>query len=232
MQPEFSSAVDPIFLAALKLEARIENNDRIITADERAVLIRKMDEAEGRLGRSEEWKLAKYAISCWIDSKLIENPWAEHEWWKNNCLEAKFFGTRDAHEEFFRKAVDAGALSSKNALEVFYLAVVLGFKGFYGNSDTSYRRQVASRLRIPDTLEGWCREVSKSLQLRSNKPKITGIIQVGGSARPLNGKQLLGLYSMMSILLVALAIVCGIVLFKPFEKATNSSSVNKSNQGN
>ena len=87
MQPDFAKAVDPIFLAVLRLESRIENRDNIITADERGILMRKIEEAEGKLGLREEWKLSKYAICGWIDSKLIEIPWKESEWWKNHSLE-------------------------------------------------------------------------------------------------------------------------------------------------
>ena len=214
MHQNFSKAVDPIFVAAIALERRIENHESIVTADERATLISKFDAAERELGRSEAWKLSKFALCCWIDSKLIENPWAEHKWWINNCLEAKFFGSRVAHEEFFRKSLEASALPEKDALEVFYLAVVLGFRGFYGNNDVSYSRQVAERLRIPETLEGWCRETSRSLQVRP-KDSVPGVILVGGTAKPLSGRRLLGLYAMMSLLFVAIAIACFIFLFDP-----------------
>ena len=213
MQTEFANAVDPIFQAALRLESRIENRDRIVTADERAILIRKIEEAEAKLGLREEWKLSKYAICGWIDSRLIEIPWQESGWWKDNCLEKRFFGTRDAHEDFFKKAIEAGSLPNKNALEVFYLAVVLGFRGFYANSDASYSRQMSQKLRIPDTIEAWCREVVRTLHLRQGRPEIPGIVQTGDSAKPLNGKSHLVLYTMLSTLLVALAISCFILLY-------------------
>ena len=213
MQTEFANAVDPIFQAALRLESRIENRDRIVTADERAILIRKIEEAEAKLGLREEWKLSKYAICGWIDSRLIEIPWQESGWWKDNCLEKKFFGTRDAHEDFFKKAIEAGSLPNKNALEVFYLAVVLGFRGFYANSDASYSRQMSKKLRIPDTIEAWCREIVRTLHLRQGRPEIPGIVQSGDSAKPLNGKSHLVLYAMLSTLLVALAISCFILLY-------------------
>ena len=213
MQTEFANAVDPIFQAALRLESRIENRDRIVTADERFILIRKIEEAEAKLGLREEWKLSKYAICGWIDSRLIEIPWQENGWWKDNCLEKRFFGTRDAHEDFFKKAIEAGSLPNKNALEVFYLAVVLGFRGFYANSDASYSRQMSQKLRIPDTIEAWCKEVVRTLHLRQGRPEIPGIVQTGNSAKPLNGKSHLVLYAMLSTLLVALAISCFILLY-------------------
>jgi type VI secretion system protein ImpK len=206
MQPEFAKVVDPIFEATLRLESRIENGDRIVTADERATLIRKIEEAEAKLGKSEEWILSKYALCSWIDSRLIEIDWRESGWWKDNCLEAKFFGTRDAHEEFFRRAETAAALPTKNALEVFYIAVVLGFRGFYGNSDLSYARKMSAMLRIPDTVEGWCRDTVRALHLRQGRPEIPGEIQVGGTAKPLRGKRALLMCSMSSLILIALAL--------------------------
>ena len=213
MQTEFANAVDPIFAAALRLESKIENREPMVTADERATLIRKIEEAEAKLGLREEWRLSKYAICGWIDSKLIEISWQESGWWTNNCLEKKFFGTRDAHEDFFAKAIEAGSLPNKNALEVFYLAVVLGFRGFYSNSDASYVRQMSQKLRIPDTVDAWCREVVRALHLRQGRPNIPGVIQTGDSAKPLNGKSNFILFAMLSSLLVALAISCFILLY-------------------
>lgn len=216
MQPEFARAIDPIFVAAIRLESRIESQVPIVTADERATLIRKIEDAESKLGMREEWKLSKYAICACIDSRLIEMRWQSRDWWKDNCLEKKFFGTRDAHEEFFRKAIDAGGLPQKNALEVFYLAVVLGFRGFYSNSDATYSRKMSSQLRIPDTLEAWCREVARSLHLRQGRPEIPGMIQTGASAKPISGKATFILFAMLSTLLVAIAIACGILLYVSF----------------
>ena len=223
MQTEFANAIDPIFDAALRLETRIENRDRIVTADERAILIRKIEEAESKLGQREEWNLSKYAICGWIDSRLIELPWQESNWWKDNCLEKKFFGTRDAHEDFFKKAVEAGGFPNKNALEVFYLAVVLGFRGFYANSDLSYSRKMSQKLQVPDTIEVWCRDVVRTLHLRQGRPQIPSIIQTGDSAKPLNGRSNLLLYAMLSTLLVALAIACFILLYG-FEFGSRNAS--------
>jgi type VI secretion system protein ImpK len=109
--------------------------------------------------------------------------------------------------------VEAGSLPNKNALEVFYLAVVLGFRGFYSNSDVSYARQMSHKLRIPDTIDAWCREVVRALHLRQGRPNIPGVIQTGDSAKPLNGKSNFILFAMLSSLLVALAISCFILLY-------------------
>ena len=116
---------------------------------------------------------------------------------------------------FSQNAPEAASLPNKNALEVFYLAVVLGFRGFYANSDVSYARQMSQKLRVPDTLESWCREVVRTLHLRQGRPEIPGTVQTGNSAKPLNGKSTLLLFSMLSALLVAIAISCFILLYGP-----------------
>ncbi len=213
MLPKFAAAIDPIFVAAVDIESRIARGENVVTAVIRDSLVRKIEEAEGKLGTTDEWKLSKYAICAWIDSRLIEIPWQQSGWWKDNCLEKKFFGTRDAHEEFFTRANEADALPGKNALEVFYLAVVLGFRGFYANSNSSYARQTADRLRVPDTVERWCDKTVRKLHLRQGRPAISNPVISQGTNKPLNGKHLLLLYAMLSCILVAIACACAIFLY-------------------
>jgi len=213
MHPEFAKAVDPVFLACLEFMNRVESNSRLVAADERAVIQRKVDEAEIRLGATPEWQLAKYALCAWIDSLLINAPWSGANWWKDNCLEVKYFGRRDAHEEFFRKALEAGELGRKDALEVYYIAVVLGFRGFYSDSDAGYSASIARSLRIPDNIEAWCRGIARSLQLRQGRPQIPEVVQPAGSAKPMTGRSSLIVLSMISVLLLAVAISCYVVLF-------------------
>lgn len=213
MTPEFARAVDPIFLACLQFVSRIENQERLVAADERAALLHKIDDAEVRLGATPEWQLAKYALCAWADSLLINAQWNGAAWWKDNCLEVRYFGRRDAHEEFYKKGLEAGELGRKDALEVYYLSVVLGFRGFYGDSDATYAANLARSMRLPANIESWCRGVARSLQLRQGRPQIPEIVTAGGSAKPLGGKSALISYSMISVLLLAVAISCFVVLF-------------------
>ncbi len=219
MSPDFAAVVDPIFLATLQLETRISEKAKVISADERLNLERKINEAEIKLGNTQEWQLTKYALCCWIDAKLIDAPWNGSVWWKDNCLEVRYFGHRYAHEDFFKRAVDAQGLSRKDALEVYYIAVVLGFRGFYGDSDAAYRAEKIQSLRLPSTVEGWCKEVARSLQLRQGRPQIIDRIQAGGSAKPLGGRSSLAAFSLVSALLLAAAVACFILLFINFPKS-------------
>lgn len=216
MRPEFAKVIDPIFLAALQFVERIERRNRLVAADERATLLRKIDDAELQLGGTDEWKLSKYALCAWIDALLIDAKWDGSTWWKDNCLEKKYFGRRDAHEAFFQRANEAGALGPKDALEVYYLAVVLGFRGFYGDPDHSYRKSLVTSFRLPDTVEAWCRTTARSLQLKQGRPPIHEAVQAGGSAKPLSGGSSLVMYSMLSVILFGVAIAVAIMVFDLF----------------
>ena len=216
MRPDFAKAVDPIFLATLQFIERIERSDRLVAADERATLLRKIDDAEVQLGSTPEWQLAKYALCSWIDALLIDAPWQGKGWWKDNCLEKKYFGRRDAHEAFFQRSTEAAGLGRKDALEVYYLAVVLGFRGFYADSDSSYKYSIVSAHRLPDTIDAWCRTTARSLQLRQGRPAIPESVQAGGSAKPLSGKTSLAIFSMISIVLFGLAIATALIVFDIF----------------
>lgn len=218
MRPDFARAVDPIFLATLQFIERIERSDRLVAADERATLLRRIDDAELQLGSSPEWQLAKYALCAWIDALLIDAPWQGKGWWKDNCLEKKYFGRRDAHEAFFQRAVEAAGLGRKDALEVYYLAVVLGFRGFYADTDASYKASIVSAHRLPDTVEAWCRSTARSLQLRQGRPDIPQAVQVGSSAKPLTGKASLAIYGMISVMLFGFAIATALIVFDVFSQ--------------
>lgn len=203
MRPQFAEAVDPVFLAAHDLIIKIERNDRLVVSDQRERLLRLFDRAELALGNTDEWQLAKYALCCWIDSQLIAAPWIERDWWTDNSLERHFFGHGFAHAEFFVRAAESNKLTQKDALEVYYLAVVLGFRGFYDEADSAIR---ASSLNLPATLEEWCRNVAMSLQLRQERPTFDDSSRKAGSARPLSGRASLINMSMVTVFLVALAI--------------------------
>ncbi len=131
MTPKFAKAVDPIFMHMLRLLDRIESAESPDPGEERIQIRALIDQAEAMLGLGSEWELAKYALVSWIDEMLIDAPWESREWWKNNVLEQQIFGTRKRHQQFFIFAQKAAELIGKDALEVFYVCVILGFRGIY-----------------------------------------------------------------------------------------------------
>lgn len=213
MRPEFARCIDPIFLSTMQYVERMERNDRLVASDVRATIEKRLDDAELALGNNQEWQLSKYALCSLIDALFIAAPWSGKGWWKDNCLEKKYFGDRLAHEAFFQKAIEASGLGRKDALEVYYLCVILGFRGFYGDSNASYKQDWITRLRLPSTIEAWCNQVARGLQLRQGRPVVRDSIQVGQGARPLTGRSSMVMFAVISLVLLGCALVTAALVF-------------------
>ena len=113
----------------------------------------RLDHAEAQLGRTPDWLLAKYALVAWIDEMLIvDAPWRDRDWWNENKLEWEIFQTNSRYDLFYKKAKEAFALPQKDALETFYVCVVLGFRGLYRDPVRGLNggRSLADSPRSPD----------------------------------------------------------------------------------
>jgi type VI secretion system protein ImpK len=185
MTPRFSKAVDPVFLHVLGLLERIGRDEIPSPKEERLRIRGWLDQAEGQLGQGPDWQLAKYALVSWIDDVLIDAPWEGRGWWKENALEVEIFNTRLRNEQFYMKAKESSSLPVKDALEVFYVCVVLGFRGLY--RDPVAAAALAEPRQLPLDLETWAKQTSMAIQLGQGRPPITDASQPIEGAPPLEG---------------------------------------------
>jgi type VI secretion system protein ImpK len=185
MDSNFARKVDPIFLEMLELMQRIERNEAPVPAEQRNRIIEKITEAESALSGHSDWPLAKYAFSSWIDETLIQAPWDGRELWRERPLEFHFFRTSEAYSGFFAKAREAAEHSSRDALEVFYVCVVLGFRGLYRDASGG---PIAEQMGLPLDLEGWARQTAASIRVGQNRPRLHELTRPGQYAEPLTGK--------------------------------------------
>ena len=210
MTPNFASAVDPIFLHVLGLLERIGHNDNPAPSEERAVINNWLRHAEAQLGQKQDWELAKYALVSWIDDVLIEAPWNGKSWWKENALEVEVFNSRDRATLFYTRSQEAAKMTRRDALEVFYVCVVLGFRGLYRDAASAF---LADQLGLPPNLDAWASQTSKSIQLGQGRPSITESPRPGEGAPPLEGKYTLVGTALLGIALAAVAAVMWLMLF-------------------
>jgi type VI secretion system protein ImpK len=213
MTPKFASAVDPIFLYVLGVLDRISANDPPLAEDVREGVQNRFREADAKLSEQihrEGWELAKYALASWIDDVLIEAPWPGRDWWENNSLEFAYFNTRDRATQFFRMAKDAAALTRRDAIEVFYVCVILGFRGLYAMSEAAF---LADQLGLSPDLDSWTARTAKLITLGQGRPPLYPAPRPGEGAPPLEGKFLLVSYSLAAIVLVLCVAVVGYYVF-------------------
>jgi type VI secretion system protein ImpK len=72
----------------------------------------------------------RYPVACWLDELFIldeDSPW-KREFEENN-IEQALFGRSLGYDLFWDQAKLAEGQSNADALEVFYLCVMLGFRG-------------------------------------------------------------------------------------------------------
>lgn len=205
MTPKFAEAVDPIFLNVLGLLDRIERLESPKPEDVRVRLRVLIDEAEARLGTGEEWQLAKYALVAWIDEMLIDAPWDSREWWKNNVLEQFYFNTRIRNQNYFMLAKQAAELTGRDALEVFYVCVVLGFRGLY--HDPASGPALALSLELPEDLSVWAKQAALSIRLGQDRPDLSGPVREIEGAPPLRSRSGIVWPWLTSCLLVTASVI-------------------------
>lgn len=207
MTPAFAQEVDPILAYVLDLLERIDKQDDVDPADERARIRDEIARAEARLGKSREWQLAKYALVYWVDEVLCSANWAGAEWWINNVLEFELFGTHDRALLFFTDADDAKQPEvGRDALEVFYLCVLLGFRGIYLRAQESMFDEEKAKRGWPEKLEDWVTDIGRSIKANTRSGgSASGT--VAGAAPPLAGQSMMLASMLTAAVLGAVLIV-------------------------
>lgn len=211
MTPEFAASVDRIFFHVLRLLERIGRGEQPLAEEERLRIRGWMDQAEAKLGGREDWQLAKYAVVAWIDDVLIDAPWTSRGWWKENALEVEVFNTRLRNEQFYVKAREASSLASRDALEVFYLCVVLGFRGLY--RDPVAARALAEPRGLPPDLETWAKQTAMAIKLGQGRPPVSDASRPGEGAPPLDGLSALIWSSLAGVILAGFAVIFALMVF-------------------
>ena len=82
---------------------------------------------------TEDIYAAKYAFCAAVDETILTSSFNIRETWERQPLQLAFFGDQLAGEHFFQKLeqLRAQGASRVQALEIFYLCLLLGFRGKY-----------------------------------------------------------------------------------------------------
>jgi type VI secretion system protein ImpK len=92
---------------------------------------------QGSLSR-DDYDQARFAVCAWVDETLLKSPWQHRNLWLKDQLQRTFYNTTDAGEEFFQR-LSAIGLHQREAREVFYLCLALGFTGRYCHPGDEYQ---------------------------------------------------------------------------------------------
>jgi type VI secretion system protein ImpK len=100
----------------------------------------------------------RYAVVCWLDEILGLDPhWGEY--WRNRALEVAIYNEAERAHRFWEQAERAEVRPGSDALEVYYLCVMLGFRGDYRERPDQLQAWV-DRVR-PQVIRGYGEEPSQ-----------------------------------------------------------------------
>lgn len=220
MREEIANLVHPVFTYGLRLKDRLERGESLEFASEQAALkglllgeleAKRYPEFGGQsqdgatmarmsMGgrRSPDVFLGiRYALACWLDEIFIlDSPW--ERMWNERKLEEALYGTNDRAWFFWEQAQLAANRTGVDALEAFYLCVMLGFRG-------DYREK-------PDKLKTWVEASGKRIGREQGKewscpPELEPPMNVP----PLHGRE--RLQRMVLIVAVFVFVLVPIVVF-------------------
>lgn len=196
MSPEFAAAFDPVMLDVLALVDRVRAGTSAPFEEELGRIRGAIEQAAARMpgSRAKDWELASYAVVSLVDELLIvDTAWPGQSWWENHALEVDMFRTRNRATAFYDRAEQAVGLASRDALEVFMLAVVLGFRGIYRDQ--------------PEALQSWLRAKEQLVKVGQGRPPLPDAAVELSGASALTGR--IGL--VWASLVTALAAACLVV---------------------
>lgn len=205
MTPDFARAVDPVFDYVLRSLERIENGQDPDPEYTQGRIVMAIERAEATLGEAnDEWQKAKFALVCWIDDLMVNAPWAGRDWWVNNILEFKLFKSNNGAVLFYMQAREATESPRRDAHEVYYLCVILGFRGIY--SDPLRYKEELVAFNLPENLYEWLSRMADGIR----KPQPSAIPpqeQAEPVAVPLRGRALMAQALLLAAVASAVAVL-------------------------
>jgi type VI secretion system protein ImpK len=132
MRKETAELVRPILGQGLRLKERLGRGEKLDWRSEQTELKRlfRLSEAPTVSPAADAFLGVRYPLACWLDEMFIvdpDSPWKNE--WREETMELGLFRKRDRAHLFWEQARQAEARGDLDALEVFYLCVLLGFRG-------------------------------------------------------------------------------------------------------
>jgi type VI secretion system protein ImpK len=117
-------------------------------------LFEEMKSRAGRRGfKPADIEAAQYAVAAFIDEAILHSGWQEGPNWSAQTLQAMYFAEANAGVNFYTRLADQRR-QSPEAAEVFYLCVLLGFRGQY--------RDPRVQAQLGGLVDDMSRELAKS----------------------------------------------------------------------
>jgi type VI secretion system protein ImpK len=165
MREEIANLVYPVLTHGTRLKEKLANDDPPDFATAQKELLGllqaaghaqrladfvgdKPQEDSMRSLKGDKFLGIRYAVVCWLDEIFIlDSTWKDQ--WSEHSLEVELYKSRERAWKFWEQADWASARPTTDALEVFYLCVMLGFRG--------------DKASKPEELHAWCERIKAQI---------------------------------------------------------------------
>jgi len=214
MQDDLANLVFPVLTYGVELRERLLQGARPQLATEQATLKRLLGSEAGRRqqdfagdaqshsrsgGKAGDFLGVRYALTCWLDELFVlDSPWEVE--WAERTLEAALYRSNDRDWMFWEQARRTEGRPGSDALEGYFLCVMLGFRG-------QLRGQTAN-------LHEWVNAAKVQLgkKQRRQPPKLPSQSDPTTNVPPLRGREQLQQMSRVASLALVLLVVIVVVL--------------------
>ncbi len=124
----------PIFDLILRLKAGIVAPSNELRPQIAAMLMDFEKRAERYRFNHKIIQVAKFALAAFVDETVLTNNFPLRDEWEKYPLQLEYFGEQLAGNKFFEKldAMIKQIEQTADAVEIYYVCMLLGFKGRYG----------------------------------------------------------------------------------------------------
>jgi type VI secretion system protein ImpK len=166
MQEQIIDLVYPVIAFGLEVKDRLARGEKLDLKTEQGHfrgLLQSDLEAKRfpEFGGDGHFLGIRFALVCWLDEIFtLDVAPASPEWWKRAWNEAKLetelYGTTDRYVLFWRQAREARQRPTSDAIEAYFLCVMLGFRG--------------QAVEDPAGLVQWVQEIKGQIKKSLGKP--------------------------------------------------------------
>ncbi|HEX8636863.1 MAG TPA: type IVB secretion system protein IcmH/DotU [Pyrinomonadaceae bacterium] len=124
----------PVFDLILRLKAGIVAPSNELRPQVAALLMDFEKRAERYRFNHKIVQVSKFALASFVDETVLTNNFPLRDEWEKNPLQLEYFGEQLAGNKFFDKlqAMLKQIETTQDAVEIYYVCMLLGFKGRYG----------------------------------------------------------------------------------------------------
>ena len=124
----------PVFDLILRLKAGIVAPSNELRPQIAAMLLDFEKRAERYRFNHKIVQVAKFALASFVDETVLTNNFPLRDEWEKYPLQLEYFGEQLAGNKFFEKlsAMIKQIEQTADAVEIYYVCMLLGFKGRYG----------------------------------------------------------------------------------------------------